>query len=585
MNNLIVSDDKIFHINIDKKVVLEKYLEHKFNNEYLVKRVNCIQDIGYDFEFVNNKYYEMIMKVSDYLNVLHNRRYSIRFWERALGLGFYRLLYMSYNAFKNYAELDLNHKNLIFNILDPESYYIPNDFNDMRDFIQYSSFGQEQLFSIYFTTFYTNDKITKITKKYMKTTNINQKKDIKKFIRKLISKKLILKILNKMIHFKFIKKNIKVGIYQSYFSDENFIKLFTRSMLKITTININEIVKIDSKDFDRNSLFNLPVNDKFEIYFMQVIKNCMPKNLIETFDSHISHFEQELKKFPKLELIVNESFIGNHNASFMLAVAKEVYGISHYYNEHNKLNHFYQYNINSIISKLTDKYLTLGWLKKGDSNYVKLASLYSYSEHGIREKNLILYVSTIGFSKASEFANSSFDTSADNVALYILFRNRFFNSIDENMLSEITYKGYPYNSSWDSIWDIDSKIKYKLNQYSGGETAKELMLKSKLVIVDYQSTSHLEALLMDIPTVFFWIIGTYELESQYIKEYDELISCGICQTSPMEAANFVNDLVENDSIEQWWYSEQTQNAKKAFLDRNIGNPEDAIKFYLSLARE
>jgi putative transferase (TIGR04331 family) len=584
MKNLIISDDETFYTKCSEKVVLENFLEYKFKNKFSTTKVNFVQNLSNDFKFVNSKYYNTLEKMCDYLNQLHDKNYSLEFWTKILGVGFYRLIYMTYNEFKKYEQIELNNKNLIFNILHEKSYYIPNDFNDMRNVIQYDSFGQEQLFSIYYNTFYDDKSIIKVKKKYSFNKNNNNRNSVYQFFSKLLSKKLLLKILNKLSNYQLIRRNIEVGIYQSYFSDTNFINLITGSLFKIGQLNIKQPTKIESKIFNRISFFDIKVEDKFDRYFINVMKSCIPKNIIENFDSYFSNYELELKKYPKLKYIINESFIGNHDASFLLAVSKELYGISHYYNEHNKLNHFYKYNINSIISKMTECYLTLGWSDKSNLKYIKLGSLYEYIYKGKKKNTLILYISTVGFSKVSEFANSSFDTSGNNVEKYISFRNNFLKNLPIDILEKITYKGYAYNSEWNSIWDIDLEFRYKIKQYQGNNKAKQLMLKSRLVIVDYQSTSHLESLLMNIPTIFFWIIGTYEINNEFTGEYDNLISCGICQTNSEEAANFISELEKNHSIEKWWHSDKTQSARKEFLDRNIGNPKDAINFYLSLAK-
>ena len=60
------------------------------------------------------------------------------------------------------------------------------------------------------------------------------------------------------------------------------------------------------------------------------------------------------------------------------------------------------------------------------------------------------------------------------------------------------------------------------------------------------------------------------------------MECGICQSSPENAANFVNNLQD---VNYWWNSQQVQKARLNFLNTNIGDPEDAIKFYLNLLEE
>ena len=40
--------------------------------------------------------------------------------------------------------------------------------------------------------------------------------------------------------------------------------------------------------------------------------------------------------------------------------------------------------------------------------------------------------------------------------------------------------------------------------------------------------------------------------------------------------------VKNNSIKSWWYSKKTQSLRASFLKQNIGNPENALSYYLKL---
>jgi putative transferase (TIGR04331 family) len=105
-------------------------------------------------------------------------------------------------------------------------------------------------------------------------------------------------------------------------------------------------------------------------------------------------------------------------------------------------------------------------------------------------------------------------------------------------------------------------------------SARTLMRRAKLVVVDYLSTAYLEALMLNVPTVFFWNRDTYYLEDAHRDFFDLLISARICHTDPLEAARFV-DAVKDEPL-QWWRAEAVQAARQRFLRENMGAPETMI---------
>jgi putative transferase (TIGR04331 family) len=112
--------------------------------------------------------------------------------------------------------------------------------------------------------------------------------------------------------------------------------------------------------------------------------------------------------------------------------------------------------------------------------------------------------------------------------------------------------------------------------------SKVLISQSKLVIVNYLSTAYLEALISDVPTVFFWNKESYFLDDKYSDFYDLLISVGICQTDPVKAANFIDIIA--DCAEDWWLSDSVRKARNSFLSVNFGEPQKMVDYLIELAR-
>ena len=108
------------------------------------------------------------------------------------------------------------------------------------------------------------------------------------------------------------------------------------------------------------------------------------------------------------------------------------------------------------------------------------------------------------------------------------------------------------------------------------------MGESKLVIVDYISTAHLESIIMNIPTIFFWDKKSYYLNDKFHNYFDPLIKAGICQTSPEKAAKLIEKV--KDDPKSWWFSDKVQTGKDIFISKNIGNPKLLFNFLINLLK-
>ena len=108
------------------------------------------------------------------------------------------------------------------------------------------------------------------------------------------------------------------------------------------------------------------------------------------------------------------------------------------------------------------------------------------------------------------------------------------------------------------------------------------MLSSNLVIVDFLSTSYLEALHMNIPTIAFWDPETMSLKDEYNDFFDDLVNAKILHTTSKSAADHLLKVYENPN--EWWNDKHTQDLKDAWLSRNFGKPEILKNYLLNLAK-
>ena len=116
---------------------------------------------------------------------------------------------------------------------------------------------------------------------------------------------------------------------------------------------------------------------------------------------------------------------------------------------------------------------------------------------------------------APEFNAAYGDMGPANALRYLEFTRSFLDQLSSVTMSKLIWRGYPppdcpCTSVQPLMVEYDQKILFKqfLSKMKGFDdykrSAKESLTRSKLVIINYLSTSYLEALLSNIPTVFLW---------------------------------------------------------------------------------
>lgn len=556
-------------------------------------------------DFIEQKYQKYIPILAKRLNKIHKTTYCEFFWKKSLSMAVTRYLTLFHDVFAK-CEKYFDPDKYDCKILSKKSYYTPLDFEDHRAVFENTFFGQEQIFSHYINLFYPNqfesvdlnpekfgcEFVAGVAKLKREKTDFELKEELKVLKRKLFaifSKKYRQKLK------KYEDYKIKVGILGSFFSSENIFKLFEQSNGQINTIEIDRYNQkmIDStiNPDKRNILGEFESNfDRFDKFFFSTLSYCFPRAFVENFNPISNSLLKKIKKYPNLKYVTSEAWLSDTYISIALAMMKE-FGIKHIYNEHNGI--FYPFIGNFVINKanLADYYVTFGWESQSIPNLISGASLFPfYIEGSFEKKYNILYVSSPTVLKMSYYGGY-YGTSDINALKHLNFAKEFMANLSIETLKEIAYRGYP--KEYDMKFLSYDKEKYLKNFlqyahitkaiYAQGETCREQMLKSRLVIADYQTTAYLEALTMNIPVVLFFSPEVNYLKEEYSDFFKGLIDVGICQTDPVAAAKFIEKIANNP--EEWWNSEEVQKARNEFLNKNFKKPQVMIDYLLNLVKE
>lgn len=540
-------------------------------------------------QYLDNKCNIHTEQIAKLLNSYHGKEYNSGYWAKCFNLNFKRFLTLTHDAYLTFNKFD--HNEHTAKILSEELYYVPTDFGDATDFIKGNEFATEQLFSIYLRLFHPSESFELVYYKYEKmvekSNRYTQARSLLAKLKRLTKKNIIieaLKIILKM-------RQPKIAIIHSFFSYKYMSELCLKSfgLIQNLPINVsyNGINKVNI-EYRRHAFEDFAITDEFDRYLLAVLKTMMPRLYIEDYRQIEEKCLFIANRFTKLKYIFCEAFQNNDYLSLFLALCKTK-GIKHFYNEHNFISHIYCGNNVQKLSNMCDKYITLGWSDKSYRNTEKCASLFQFdTEVSCISFDQILYISHFIPVKRTDYVGS-YGFFAEGGVRYIDFQNIFFDKLNGNVIPKLIYRGYPQKEKekYIVIDDLPAlQMRYRGVKYIDDHrsTAKQMISKSKLTIVSYISTSVLEVLVMNAPSIIFFDKAVNPLLDRYQYYFDALIDAGICHSNPGKAAEFVNRIYP-DGVDAWWLSKKVQDARKTFLQQNIGNPNDMVNYILGLLKE
>jgi putative transferase (TIGR04331 family) len=536
-----------------------------------------------DHDFVDARHRRYVPILAERLNEVHGMRRTPAFWQKALSLALLRHVTFCYDLFQA-CEAHLRPAEHDCRILAEGSFFVPDDFNSHRRFFQHTDYGQEQLFGVYCRLFHpgafaewtgrhawpaVSHSSTVATRGGTWKARLHPKRVLRRALR---------------------MRAPTLGIVNSYFSQDNVERLLVESRGRIQTIALPRAQpgKAPLDWSKRERLCRAEASfDRFDRFVFAALRHGMPRAFVEDTPSLLEGLERFFAAYPKLRWVVSEAWIGDMHTAFALAVLVER-GVRHIYNEHNYLAHPFFGNNLKYIMPLVDECATLGWQSE-NTKIVPGASLFPWVDGPRRhDADGLLYISGLPQVRAPEINASYGEAGAVNAPRYLDFVRRFFAGLSDSTLREITFRGYPARhagtmQAYDLRRWLDAPLKKIAAVDDMAPSARSLMRRARLVVVDYLSTAYLEAMMLDVPTVFFWNPDAYYLEAGHREFFARLASVGVCQTDPLEAASFVERI--RPDPERWWRSAPVREARSAFLGENMGEPRALVDHLLRRSRE
>lgn len=229
---------------------------------------------------------------------------------------------------------------------------------------------------------------------------------------------------------------------------------------------------------------------------------------------------------------------------------------------------------------ISDAWLSWGWGCDNDQKVHPTVNFLAIEAEGNWD--------SIGYALLVEMEMNRYSYRLDTVPIssqwlkYADDQYRFVSALPSVLQKELLIRLYMHNLGWcqKSRWRDNFP---HVQTENGSSSIMTLIKRSRICISSYNSTTFLNTLTLNIPTIIFWNPNYWELRDDAIPYFNRLKEAGIFHETPESAAAKVVEIW--DDVPGWWNQPLIQEAREYFcwrFARKVDNPTKVIKSMLNL---
>ncbi len=512
-----------------------------------------------DYLYLDNLYEEVLDKYVHILNKIHNLNYDKRYWRIVLGPWLRFFIDISFDRFeiiKSIAE-----KGHDVNIYKYEStQWAPKSFLDFSNLINNESWN-EVIFSECIKYFNIPHSVKTDINITPDAEQVNKDRNFNFYLKKIFSfyERCIPNSLNRVV---IISAYINLLHLAKLQISMGQLPYLSGPMIEIPDSSINHAL--------RESIKSEPYLDNFQHFIYSLIPLHIPKLYLENF---LEFKSEVLSKYPKNPKTIFTSNAYQADDAFKIWAAENVTnGNKLIVGQHggNMGNALFNQTEDHQIA-ISDKYASWGWQSNNQPWVEPLPSLKLSNQNIEYKKNTKVVIILTSYPKYF-YCHYSIPV-ADQFFLYLDNQVSFLNKLNSSIIERLTIKPDPSfeGKSWDASLYISNKgfsnnfIKTNKNMY-------DLLEESNLCICTNNTTTFLETLASNYPTIIFWDNALFEIREDAVNKMKLLEDAGILFYCPIKAANKVNDISKN--IEEWWGNPILQKSVAEFSNNYAYKSKD-----------
>lgn len=521
--------------------------------------------------YVHNTYLDILVILSRALNEIHGVDYSKRYWEILLGTWLCDFTNVVYDRLKRLQLAKGTYSDLKLIGLSPNDFVIPFDTLGFCEQLNSDIYNLQLITRL---AEYMGINVDFHEKLKSELDNVVQNNGHSK-----ISNNLFRKLKCKMVRaYKYIEQ-LRAGyadvvFYCSYHPRWFLMKLFVLSGGKMIDIDIEtpmqqqlDLVKRDDvlRDNLSENLLKYSHEDRdnfLEAAVLKILAYETPQVFLEGYTQLANMSDKKFSKFSPKAIFSSVGWYFDEPFKFWCANSVnqgvKLFGAQHGGN----------YGIEAYMQgeeheiSITDKYFTWGWTKKPLKETVlptpsqKFIGMKKRSQHVKFNDKGILFITMSPFKYLRVFP-----AVPEYSIIALQWQKIFLENIDEIPLSIMRLRPHYHDCYLEFKKNLQKKLP-RLKFETWERSFRESLNDCRLFVCDHISTTYVESLASNVPTVIFCDKEINKFRDEAQPFFDDLRKVGILHDTPESAAAWVNKIYPD--VSSWWQEEDCQRAVNNF---------------------
>ena len=528
-----------------------------------------------DFALSWDTYLLVLEKLVPILNKKHRKNQKIEFWELILGSWLLSWIGVVLDRLRGLEQLNQEGPNITILKFGNE--------------IDRSPYSEEDYFEKLNKNDDWNELLISDISEYFEGLSIRahqeQEKKLTKNESQLYSRngkfRIVVSLINslhRITYFRFAK----------YYFEKSYLRKWPLAIINLRIRQIPTFIESSELSFQKvdTNLRDFEIKEESDDLFLKIVLELLPKYIPTPFLEGFATLDQiaETNKRPQKPKVIFTANAFSADTEWKVWAAKKCQeGSTLIISQHGGHYGVNKYSANeSLERRLGDYYFTWGWARFQDNSIIPAPATKLM---GIRKRSRATNQTSILLISGAAHPRTNWIASmplGPQVSQSVEMNFEFFENLNAQIASKVKLRYYPQE------YGIYEKKRWMNKRpdvtFSDPEDNFETEIQAaRLVVVNYNATTLLEAIIRNIPTVMYWDFNHWELSPESECDFQDLIRMKILFPSAELCAKHINTIWPD--VDNWWYQPERKAAIESFRHKYAYVGPKPYKEFASLLKK
>lgn len=514
-----------------------------------------------------------LLVIAKNLKSIHASDYSVRYWRILIGNWLLWQLGALFERYSRLAEAMKLFPTATTITLHPDSFVIPRDTMDFVQLLKGDIYNQQLYTQIlnYWGRTYLKKRVTFEAEGFSRAQHPSGRLS-------MISR--VKNVSDRLLRWSSAPKMVTKGVHgPRWFQAALYLRSGRRVWPTFVPARRGRSYPVDEVARSKVASSLSPQND-FERFAAKFLENNIPQYLIEGYGELVKVSEREYPKPPRVIMSANSWYYDEPFKQWAALCAENgtrLLGSQHGGNYGCLADNSSERHELSIC----DRYFTWGWEVRGAET--KVVPSYALKFAGKRKASSSEHTVGVLFVATQTLRYPMHLTpTAVKFTEYLDWQRRFNLALPEHFRKLVRVRFHIEDLGWDiaarwRVWNPDATLD------SWDVPFDESLRKRRFYVCDHLSTTFIQALVADKPTILFWDPAINVLRDEAKPYYEALHRAGILYYDPESASRAMTAAYAEAQV--WWAEPGRRVARANFCNRFAKTGRDELGHWWGLLRQ